>query len=65
MIDFLARAGVFEALTCALTWQPFARIWRGVVQRDQLVLTRRVGHLSADDALAGLRPAPIGTWAVR
>lgn len=35
------------------------------IQRDQLILTRRVDHLSADEALAGLRPVPIGSWAVR
>jgi len=35
-----------------------------VRQRDQLVLTRMVDHLSADDALASLRPVLVCTWAV-
>ena len=65
MIAVLARVGVFEALI--VLWPAsHSFVFRGlfVRQRDQLVLTRRINHLSADDALASLRPVLVCTWAV-
>jgi len=65
MIAVLARAGVFEALI--VLWPAsHSFVFRGlfVRQRDQLVLTRRINHLSADDAFASLWPTLIGSWSV-